>query len=237
MAEPSEDAAPVEELHAYGNGPGPSPIPLSPEFEWVSLTAAEASTYRELRILRGDLDFTISVLTGLLDEWDPGGFETDTRDVGRDIHRARWNAALVAYARTFLSGVGQRLDPAIFDVDAADLHAYFMRLRNRHVAHSVSEFEQTGVVIGLAGDDPPTVVGLLDYLSTEQSPGKTRAEELLTLAQLARKALDERLEAERERLLAYARSIVEDLTKRQRIEEIPASAFGDEVRVRRTGPQ
>lgn len=201
-----------------------------------SLTATEASTYLELRILRGNLDFAISVLTRLLDEWASGGFETDTRDVERDGHRARWNAVLVAYARTFLSGVGQRLDTVIFAGDAADRHAFFMRLRNRHVAPSVSEFEQAGVVIGLTGDDPPTVVGLLDYFSTEQSPGIARAEELLELAQLARSVLDDRLEAERKRLLAYARLIVEDLTNRQRIAEIPGLTFGDQVRVRRTGP-
>ena len=117
---------------------------LPGEFEWVSLTTAEASIYGELRILRGDLDFTISVLTRLLDGWRLGDFESIDRDEARDDHRARWNAALVAYSRAFMSGVGERLDAAIFEGNAADLHAFFMRLRNRHVAHSVSEFEQVG---------------------------------------------------------------------------------------------
>jgi hypothetical protein len=94
-----------------------------------------------------------------------------------------------------------------------------------------------GVVIALTRDDPPTVDGLLDYLHVEQSPGKTRVEELLKLAELARGDLEDRLEAARKRLLAYARSIVRDLAERQRISEVPASAFEDDVNVRRTGPR
>lgn len=234
MRKPLDDSGSVEELHLYDEGLGPTSIALPSDVDWVSLTPSEVSAYGELRILLGDLDFAISVLMRLLDDWRSNDITTDIRDVARDDHRARWNAALLAYARTFLSGVGARLDPALFEGDAADLHAFFIRLRNRHVAHSVSDFDRVGVVIGLTRDDPRKVDGLLDYLSAEQSPGKARAEELLKLAGLAREELRGRLVAERKRLMEDARSMVEDLSNRQHITEIPGSRYGGGVRVRRT---
>lgn len=88
-------------------------------------------------------------------------------------------------------------------------------------------------MIALTREEPNTVDGLLDYLHTEQSPGKIGAEELLKLAQRARQELERRIDAERTRLLAYARSNIETLTKRPHIAEIPRPSYTDEVKVRR----
>jgi hypothetical protein len=224
----------LEELHVYGAGSASPLLTLPAEFHWVSLTADEASTYRELRILRSDLDFAIAVLSNLVETLNAAEFATNVRDLDRDDQRARWNAALVAYARAFLGGVGERLRSEIFDVDAADLHAYFMALRNRHVAHSVSEYEEVHVMIALSGDDPTIVDGLLDAMSTEQSPGRTRAARLLELAHIAREHVQGRLEAERQRLLECARANVADLARRERLTSVPVSRYDDDVRPRRS---
>ncbi|TAL07609.1 MAG: hypothetical protein EPO00_08915, partial [Chloroflexota bacterium] len=103
MRKPLDDSGSVEELHLYDEGLGPTSIALPSDVDWVSLTPSEVSAYGELRILLGDLDFAISVLMRLLDDWRSNDITTDIRDVARDDHRARWNAALLAYARTFLS--------------------------------------------------------------------------------------------------------------------------------------
>ena len=228
---------PTEEVHAYGDTPDSQPVPLPPEFDWVSLTPVESSTYRNLRMLRGDLDFAIVVLTGLVDTRVGTESRSGDRDLARDDHRARWNAALVAYARTFLSGVGERLTPDIFDANGADAHSYFIGLRNRHVAHSVSEYEEAGVLISLLRDHPATVEGLLDYLTTEQSPGHFKVRELLRLAHVAREHVERRLQTERKTLLEYARANVSDLAKRERLTSTPESQFDDDVRPRKSERQ
>jgi hypothetical protein len=229
----SEEPDRVEELHVYEDGRGTSAMALPPEIDWVSLSPTEAAAYRELRFLLGDLDFSISVLTRLLDDWTSGDFITGIRDLDSDDRRARWTAALVAYARTFLGRVGARLDPGMFQGDAAQQHAFFIGLRNRHVAHSVSEFEHVAVVIGLDRGEPVTVNGLVDSFSTEQSPGKDGVEGLLRLATFARDEVRTRLRAERKRLLEYARLTVGDLGSRPRISEIPARRYRRGIKVRR----
>ena len=188
-------------------------------------------------MLRGDLDFATSVLGRLLDVWPSSDFATDVRDDRLDDHRARWNAALVAYARVFNSRIGERLSHAFFDDEAAKSHAYFMRLRNRHVAHSVSDFERVGVLIALTRDEPAAVEGLLDFYTTEQMPSKVLAHQLLAVAMLARAEVEARLAAEHERLLEMARSIARDLAQRRRVTEIPGMTYAGEVRARKTRPR
>lgn len=60
------------------------------------------------------------------------------------------SAAVVRYARCFSSGVRQRLSRSLFD-DAepnfAEGHNFFIEMRNKHVAHSVNEFEENDVLV------------------------------------------------------------------------------------------
>ena len=72
MKGPRPSSRGAEELHVYHEGSGPSPIALPTELEWVRLAPTEASKYCELRLLRGDLDFAVSLLTQLIDEWGRG---------------------------------------------------------------------------------------------------------------------------------------------------------------------
>lgn len=59
-------------------------------------------------------------------------------------------AASVAYARCFVSGVRQSLDPALLSGEDAELrstHDFILNLRNKHVAHSVNSFEENSVTV------------------------------------------------------------------------------------------
>jgi len=226
-----------EELHAYAEGTSSPPVALPADLVWVSLTETEASTYLDLRIHRSDFDFAVAVLTRLVEAQGSGEFRTDDRDPERDDQRARWNAALVAYARPFVSGIGQRLTLSIIESASIEDHTYFMNLRHRHVAHSVSEYEQVGVVIALSRDNPTTVVGLLDSVTTEQLPGESGVRRFLRLAEAARDEVETRLEVERARLLHYARMQAADLAKREPVTFLPKSRYDDNVKPRRSRPR
>jgi hypothetical protein len=66
-------------------------------------------------------------------------------------------SAVVAYARPFMSGVRVKLTPQMFDGvwndDDKALHTFLIELRNRHVAHSVNDFERCDAV-GIIGAYP-----------------------------------------------------------------------------------
>ena len=233
MSHKERGAPAAEELHVYDDGPGAPGPQLPNQFDWVELTAKEASRYQQLRILRGDLDFVIALVSRLLDRWPSEGAASEDRDLERDEHRAMWNAAIVAYARPFKTGIGERLDASIFNGKAAQMHEFFIGLRDRHVAHSVSEYEEVGVVIALDRDDSGAVEGLLDFYRTEQSPGKRRAEELLNLARLGVALLEGRLEAERARLLEYARKNSGQISTRRRLTHVAPPSYDDSVKKRK----
>jgi hypothetical protein len=63
-------------------------------------------------------------------------------------------SAVVAYARPFMTAVRARIDKPYFSKVATfsfELHDYLMAVRNKHVAHSVNDFERaeaTGVMVG-----------------------------------------------------------------------------------------
>ena len=65
-------------------------------------------------------------------------------------HNALREAAVIRYGRCFASGVRESLSHALLQSAPTDLqsaHLHFIDLRNKHVAHSVNEFEETDVVI------------------------------------------------------------------------------------------
>lgn len=219
-------------MHVYGEHSGPSSIPLPPELEWVALTPEETTAYRDLRLLKADLDFAIGVLERILANGPARDLIVEDRDAERDDFRARWNAALVAYARVFAHGMRTRLDPTIFDPEARTLHQYFIRLRNRHVAHSVSDYERIGVLVALEPGDEPRSDGILDYVSTEQLPGATRTEGLQRLARFARQHVSTRLDAERQLLHSYSRGHVAELARRPRLTRIAEPSYTDELKPR-----
>lgn len=65
-------------------------------------------------------------------------------------------AALIRYARSFTTGVRERLvvsQNQLLDVAEEALHERFLTIRNKHVAHPVNCFETHAVYIGVSPDD------------------------------------------------------------------------------------
>ena len=84
------------------------------------------------------------------------------------LRRAFFDSALGAYARCYKGHEGVRVGLDESDFDSMDepnvlgLHQFFIDLRDRHVSHSVNEFER--VIIGVAElDDQPTLVDFTQY--------------------------------------------------------------------------
>lgn len=131
-------------------------------YQFVDLTQIEAGQlivpakidseagreFAALQLIRTDLSFALECLK----EADKLGLPDSA-----NIHsRALIFSAVVAYARPFMTGVRKiRLDGTFFTGAGEgfniDLHTYLIAVRNKHVAHSVNEFERceaTAVMVG-----------------------------------------------------------------------------------------
>jgi hypothetical protein len=210
--------APDDEPSIHSSGTGTPAIPLPAEFDWVELRPDEASRYVDLLMLKEDLDFSVALLEEPLQAFtvEPGAGS----EGHYDVQKARWNAALVAYARAFATGIRQPLEAGIFsslEQRARDDHEYFIGLRDRHVAHSVTEFEHGTVLAGLTRDLDARFASLGHSLTVEDNPGPGITSRLLRLAQFARQHVVRRRDAELERLMAYCRTNTADLARRPRV--------------------
>jgi hypothetical protein len=72
------------------------------------------------------------------------------RDGRKDtvLQQALWTSALVAYARCFGTGVRYGITPEIyarFEGEPLEVHKHYIKMRNKHIAHSVNPFEQVKV--------------------------------------------------------------------------------------------
>lgn len=130
-------------------------------FNFVDLTRIEAGEhivpakisgnlayeFAELHMISNDLSFVLECLK----EADKIGLP----DSEKLLSKSLISSAVVAYARPFKTGVRQlRMDTQFFSnapAFSSELHKYLIAIRDKHVAHSVNEFERseaTGVMVG-----------------------------------------------------------------------------------------
>jgi hypothetical protein len=231
--QPDEASSVPEEVHIYSEGSS-VPIAMPAELDWIELETEEAARYIDLRLIKGDLDFAIGILERLLGESNLPSDVVRLRDAERDDFRARWNAALIAYARVFGGGVRWPLQAdALFDRDVP-IHEFFTRIRNRHVAHSVSDFEMGRVFAGVTREVEPTFAGLLDIAETEQAPSRSTMEDLLRLARIADAYVARHLGVERERLQTFVRSNLAAVLGGGRVTHHATPLFSSSVPPRRS---
>lgn len=67
-------------------------------------------------------------------------------------------AAVVRYARCFTNGTRVNLDPSLLGPNAREVHNWLWNLRNKHVAHSVNEFESWSVIVHVVEPPDPAAV-------------------------------------------------------------------------------
>jgi hypothetical protein len=106
--------------------------------------------YAALSMIRNDLKFSSECLTAARKLGMPNSAEVSSK--------ALIFSAVVAYARPFVTGVRPvRLSKEFFAPLAAgfdhQLHDYLIDVRNKHVAHSVNEFERCDATTVMVGSD------------------------------------------------------------------------------------
>ncbi len=134
---------------------------MATETQWNTAkqyTSDVAADWADLRSIASDLTFVISICDLLLDDPEEQA-GTDASNEKRILTRlAMWNAAVVAYARCFTTGVRTRLDSTAIDplpLQAKTSHQYFSDSRNKFIAHSVNRFDES--VVAALVSPPPTV--------------------------------------------------------------------------------
>lgn len=121
-------------------------------------------------------------------------------------------AATVTYCRPFSSGVRYHLgeeDLKILSVQQRQDHDFLRNYRDKHIAHSVNEFEEN---IPRANYSTERVrdegITSITYGSGRiMSLGNSDAKALIELATLFERKVDEQIERERERLLPIVRAM------------------------------
>jgi len=114
--------------------------------------AALAGELGELYGVEQDLEAVRTYCERLLREFD------DFASADWTLLSALSEAAVIRYARCFTSGGRVNLDPAILGPKAREAHNWLWDLRNKHIAHSVNEFEHWSVIVHVVEPpDPPMV--------------------------------------------------------------------------------
>ena len=153
----------------------------------VRWTTEEARTLADIISVLDDLTFVINACERLLH------LETD-EDADPVVVRALWNAALVAYARCWSTGVRSGISTDVFDGlegDPLGLHEYLKSMRDKHIAHAVNPFEDVaiGLVLSPVGQADRSVVGVGHLLRKLVSFDHDGTANFGTLATVVREAM------------------------------------------------
>jgi hypothetical protein len=122
-------------------------------------------------------------------------------------------AALVRYARSFTTGVRERLvvsQNSSLDATEVGHHERFLTIRNKHVAHPVNRFETHAVYVGVSPDDDPVNAKATVVSTGTRSGVGLSPEDLSALKSLCHKWLEyvrELKQQEENKLLIVAQQL------------------------------
>jgi len=177
-------------------------------WKFVDLTIPEAKLLADLTGIENDLEATNQICDLILNQMALG--TTESRFL-----EALTTAALVRYARSFTSGVRQRLPDSIINTLSEEQltdHKWFINLRDKYIAHSVNAFEENHVVAYLV----PEEVGhrRVSSISVQQSRllclSYDDFNRLKTLSLELKKQVAQSIKSEKERVLQTARKLPVD---------------------------
>lgn len=101
-----------------------------------------AQEFGDLHLIVEDLEFALQCFTTAA--------QMGTPDRADSVIKALIFSGVVAYARPFVTGVRVKLLPkdftSIWSEEGAALHSFLVAMRDRHVSHSVNEFERCDAV-------------------------------------------------------------------------------------------
>ncbi len=125
----------------------PAPIGAGEQIVPAALSSADAHSFAALHLIAGDLQFALDCFKLANTFGTP-----DDRNLQS---KALIFSGVVAYARCFKSGVRQSLSASNIGANTGtfdfEIHNYLVTLRDKHVAHSVNDFEDcqpVAIVVG-----------------------------------------------------------------------------------------
>ncbi len=170
---------------------------------WVPLRIVEGVALADLTGIQIDLKRAIEFAQRL-----QKAFANETYDLVEVLSIA----ALVAYARSFKSGVRQRLNREALRVLTSDqrrVHDYLIDIRDKHVAHSVNAFEESIPTarywLERVKDEGITSIGC--FHTRIASLSWADAADLIEIAMVLKAYVSEAIDLEQKKLLAIVRSL------------------------------
>ena len=151
----------------------------------AELSGPAARRYADLVSISRDLSFVVACCEQLLALMED---EEAARSPSQAVFaQALWTAGLVAYCRCVATGKREGLDETIFDElpgEPRRVHTWMQQMRDKHVAHSVSPFEQYGVVamVDREATDASGILGLMAVSFNIGRPGQDGVRGLAMLA-------------------------------------------------------
>jgi hypothetical protein len=173
-------------------------------WRYVDFSVKESQRLADWASIETDLETTENICDLFIKErqkpeafTNPGGFL---------IFEALCTAAIVKYARSFVTGVREFVpDSLIADLsqDHQESHAFFMGLRHKWVAHSVNTFEVMQVVAYLTPEErgPQGVSCISARPHRISSLGIEEMDRLQKLATAVRESVKKLIEEEKQRVL------------------------------------
>ena len=162
------------------------------------LDIPEAQTFGDLAGIIRDLGTVIQFCDLLVSAYDASPPQYELVD-------ALSTAAVIRYCRCFGSGVRAKLAAESIEALApfySQLHSYFFELRQKHLAHSVNEFEANHVAVVLPDDTFGANAVEITLLGGRVAGlDRPTAVHLKRLATIVQRAANDELDTERARLI------------------------------------
>jgi len=192
---------------------------MSEDIRWTTMkqyTSDIANELAALASIQSDLRFTQRACELLLTKFSPNVGNDDELGETAIIRKSLWNAALIAYARSFATGVrATRLSTAMFDAfaerasDALKAHEYFLDQRNKHTAHSVNRLEDVRIIL-MVGDGVNITKGVhgggpFHIQQAHEQPGNVQT--LANLAMVLAQLVEAQISQKSQQVLSEARAL------------------------------
>lgn len=185
----------------------------------------ESRNLADLGSILQDLTFTIETCKRLMQL-----LKDDSKDVV--LVASLWTAALIHYIRSFASGKRYDLSEDIFQDlpgDAIEVHKFYKNLRDKHIAHSVSPYEQVevGLILSPKDSGEKKVMGVATLSMRHICTTAEGVEQLGRLATVLRKEVARLAKEYEGKVLEVGKNLpIDELYSRARIRTV---APGPEV--------
>lgn len=179
----------------------------------------ESRNLADLGSILQDLTFTIEICKRLIQL-----LKDDSQDPV--LLESFWTAALIHYVRCFTSGKRYGLSKGIFEDlpgDAIEVHEFYKNLRDKHIAHSVSPYEQpeVGLILSPKDSGEKKVIGVATLSMRHICTTVEGVKDLSRLATVLRKKVATLAKECEDKVLEVGKSLpIDELYSRTRLRTV-----------------